>query len=70
MRSLDGFEHGKTTEEGENDEAVSEELAVLDRSGRVQLPREYLDTLGIKGGSKVKVELSEDKDSIVVFRSG
>ncbi len=70
LSSLDGFEHGEQVEDGENEEAVSEELAVLDRSGRVQLPREYLDTLGIKGGSKVKVELSEDKDRIVVFRSG
>lgn len=55
--------------EAEEQEDIHEELAVLDRSGRVQLPREYLDALEIKGGSKVKVELSEDRDRIVVFRS-
>jgi len=53
----------------EEEEIVQEELAVLDRSGRVQLPKEYLDALGIKGGSKVKVELGEEKDRIVVFKS-
>ncbi len=55
-------------ENGEQED-IHEELAVLDRSGRVQLPREYLDALEIKGGSKVKVELGEDKDRIVVFKS-
>lgn len=56
-------------QQGEEEEIVQEELAVLDRSGRVQLPKEYLDALGIKGGSKVKVELGEEKDRIVVFKS-
>lgn len=56
-------------QQDEEEEIVQEELAVLDRSGRVQLPKEYLDALGIKGGSKVKVELGEEKDRIVVFKS-
>ena len=38
-----------------------EELTVLDRSGRIQLPREYLDALGIEGRSKVKVQLEDGK---------
>ena len=38
-----------------------EELTVLDRSGRIQLPREYLDALGIEGRSKVHVQLEDGK---------
>ena len=41
-----------------------EELTVLDRAGRLQLPREYLEALGIKGGDKVRVELEDGKISI------
>lgn len=41
-----------------------DELIVLDRAGRLQIPRAYLDALGIKGGDKVCVELEEDKISI------
>lgn len=74
LSELSGFTNTDSSSEQSSDAAAediaTEELAVLDRSGRVQLPREYLDALGIKGGSKVKVELSEDKESIVVFRSG
>lgn len=43
-----------------NAEGAREELAVLDRVGRLQLPKEYLSSLGIKGGDKVRVELEED----------
>ncbi len=62
-------EENLSKEQEQEEEIVQEELAVLDRAGRVQLPREYLDALEIKGGSKVKVELSEEKDRIVVFKS-
>ncbi|MCM1335249.1 MAG: ATP-binding cassette domain-containing protein [Bacteroides sp.] len=41
-----------------------EELTVLDRAGRLQIPKDYLAALGIKGGDKVRVELEEDKISI------
>lgn len=41
-----------------------EELIVLDRAGRLQIPKEYLSALGIKGGDKVRLELEEDKISI------
>lgn len=68
LSELHGFETSVSGEEPA-EEIATEELAVLDRSGRVQLPREYLDALDIKGGSKVKVELSEDRERIVVFRS-
>ena len=51
------------------EEATHEELAVLDRSGRLQLPKEYMQTLGIKGGGKVKVELDEERGGILLFPS-
>lgn len=41
-----------------------EELIVLDRVGRLQLPKDYLSALELKGGDKVRVELEEDKISI------
>lgn len=54
----------------ENEEGTThEELIVLDRSGRLQLPREYMDTLEIKGGDKVKVELDNEDKKISVFKS-
>lgn len=43
-----------------NGEGAREELAVLDRVGRLQLPKEYLSAMGIKGGDKVRVELEEN----------
>lgn len=42
-----------------------EELAVLDRAGRLQIPKAYLEELGIKGGDRVKVELENDRISII-----
>ena len=38
-----------------------EELAVVDRSGRVQLPREYLDALGVSGKDKLKTHLEDGR---------
>ena len=37
------------------------ELAVLDRAGRVQIPREYLDAIGLKDVNKIKIQLEKDK---------
>ena len=37
------------------------ELAVLDRTGRLQIPREYIDTLGLTGKNKIRVELEGDR---------
>ena len=45
------------------DEDSHEELAVIDRAGRLQLPREYLERAGLSTG-KAKVEL--DGDRIVI----
>lgn len=38
-----------------------EELAVIDRVGRIQIPKEYLDSMGIKGHERIKVELEDDR---------
>jgi ABC-type lipoprotein export system ATPase subunit len=42
-----------------------EELVVLDRTGRLQIPADYLQALGLKGRNKVKVEL--DGDRVVMY---
>ncbi len=54
----------------EDDEAVREELVVLDRSGRLQLPKDYMESLGIRGGDKVKVELDGENERMFLFKSG
>lgn len=41
-----------------------EELVVIDRAGRLQIPKEYLEALGIKGGDKVRVELEDGRISV------
>lgn len=46
-------------------EETHEELVVLDRAGRLQIPQEYLAQLGLSGSKKIKVELEEDR--IVLF---
>lgn len=52
----------------EEAEAQHEELSVLDKSARLQLPKEYIEALGIKGGDKVKVELDEQSGEIRIFK--
>jgi len=37
-----------------------DEFAVLDRAGRVQLPKEYLEKLGVQG-NKVRLEYQDGK---------
>ncbi|MBR5090883.1 MAG: ATP-binding cassette domain-containing protein [Ruminiclostridium sp.] len=44
--------------------AGHEELVLLDKAGRLQIPKEYLAGLGIKGGDRVRVELEDDRISI------
>lgn len=45
-------------------EQTHEELAVLDRSGRLQIPKEHLEAMGLHGGDRVKVELDGDGKGI------
>lgn len=54
---------------GEEAEGVSEELVVLDRTGRLQLPKEYLEALEIKGGSKVKADLDTEEQRIYIRKA-
>jgi len=54
---------GELSEETQQ-ETAHEEVSVLDRVGRLQIPKEYLEELGLKGGDKVRVELEEDRISI------
>jgi ABC-type lipoprotein export system ATPase subunit len=42
-------------------EDTHEELAVLDRAGRLQIPREYIDAIGLSGHGKVKVTLEDGR---------
>ncbi len=37
---------------------IVEEFAVVDRSGRLQIPREHIESLGI--GERARIELSDD----------
>ena len=48
---------------------VSEELVVLDRTGRLQIPKEYLEALEIKGGSKVKADLDIENERIYIHKA-
>ncbi|MBP5305115.1 MAG: ABC transporter ATP-binding protein [Lachnospiraceae bacterium] len=45
---------------GFEEEGLQEEYAVLDKAGRLQIPREILDGAGIEG-NKVKIELNDGK---------
>lgn len=45
----------------DDEEEIHEELSVIDRTGRIQIPREYIEALNLKGRNKVKVELDEKR---------
>ena len=49
------------------EDQVQEEFAVLDRAGRIQIPAELLQEIGMQG-NKVKVELVDGK--IVIEKPG
>lgn len=38
-----------------------QELAVVDRAGRLQVPGDYLRALGVEGRDRLQVELEEDR---------
>lgn len=66
IEKLDKEEREKVEKEQKQKE-THEELTVVDQVGRLQLPREYLEAMGIKGKSKVKVEF--ENGNIVVKTS-
>lgn len=47
-------------------ELIHDELAIMDRAGRIQLPRAYVERLGLRG----RVRLHLDADRISILRSG
>jgi ABC-type lipoprotein export system ATPase subunit len=44
-------------------ELIHDELAIMDRAGRIQLPRAYVERLGL--GGRVRVHLDDDRISIL-----
>lgn len=66
MSEASGWDTGSAEEAPQE---VSEELVVLDRTGRLQLPKEYLEALGIKGGSKVKADLDLEQERIYIHKA-
>ncbi len=58
----------KSVVEGEPD-FISEELVVLDRTGRLQLPKEYMEELGMKGGDRVKADLDKEAERIYIRKA-
>lgn len=50
---------------GSRSDDTHEELAVLDKAGRLQIPAEYINALGLKGKNKIKVEL--DGNRVVLY---
>ena len=61
-----GIRDGRTATETlrriEGEEMVAEELAVLDRAGRLQLPRDYVEALSL--GRRVQLTLEPDHIAI------
>lgn len=71
MRESKGWGDDAVPQENEaqGEEFVSEELIVLDRTGRLQLPKEYLEALEIKGGSRVKADLDKEEERIYIRKA-
>ena len=59
--SSETLRRSQLSEEGEH-EVIAEEFAVLDRAGRLQLPRAHVEALGLTG--RVRVQLEHDHISI------
>ncbi|MBQ7187191.1 MAG: ABC transporter ATP-binding protein [Ruminococcus sp.] len=57
------------TAETDAEQETHEELVVLDRSGRLQLSKDHMEKLGVKGGDKIKAEFDEETGRVVLFRS-
>lgn len=57
------------TAETDGEQETHEELVVLDRSGRLQLSKDHMEKLGVKGGDKIKAEFDEETGRVVLFRS-
>ena len=51
---------------GVEDSDTHEELVVIDRHGRLKLPEEYMENIGVGNNSRIKVDL--DGDKIVIYK--
>lgn len=58
-----GFETG-------SDGETHDELAILDKAGRLQIPADYLAAMGLKGKNKIKVEFEGDKIVLYAPKNG
>lgn len=61
------YNYTNLTTEGEKQEEKDThvELAVLDNAGRIQVPKEYLEAIGMSDTNKVRMELDDEKIIIV-----
>ncbi|WP_226529930.1 ABC transporter ATP-binding protein [Metabacillus niabensis] len=57
-------------QEAVQDEETHEELAVIDRAGRIQIPRDYLESIKLGDSNKLRVELEEGRIVLVNPKSG
>ena len=57
---------GNGAAEAEAEETAQEELIVVDNTGHLQVPRDYLKAIGINGKSRVKIDMEDGK---VVIRN-
>jgi ABC-type lipoprotein export system ATPase subunit/bifunctional DNA-binding transcriptional regulator/antitoxin component of YhaV-PrlF toxin-antitoxin module len=58
VRQTAGSSEASTAHPAAHEDVVLEELTVIDSAGRLQLPKEYVERLKIKG--RVRLELTED----------
>lgn len=64
-RSHYNYEDLTTGGEDQKEKDTHVELAVLDNAGRIQIPEEYLEAIGMLDTNKVRMELDEGKITIV-----
>ncbi|MDB5085173.1 MAG: transporter related protein [Bacilli bacterium] len=55
------FDELDESAQDDNDENSHVELQVLDSAGRLQIPREYLEAIGVQADNKVRVELDNGR---------
>ena len=60
----------KTGFDTKQEEETHDELAVLDKSGRLQIPADYLNAMGLKGKNKIKVEFEGNKIVLLAPNEG
>ena len=66
VAALEMIRDGRTSSERRwverEGELIHDELAIMDRAGRIQLPRAYVERLGL--GGRVRLHLDADRISI------